>query len=113
VIVGFILPEGLPGSPKNRIRRARASAFDIHESLAERYQRPHQDMDMISHNNPGEEFIKLPFGRAREQDSADTVGHLCVLQPQRAGGGTIQLSIQGRECRTGWRGGGCRLERAR
>src|SRR5258706_10524488 len=39
MIIGFVLAEWLSRAPKDRISCARASALDVHESLAEWYQR--------------------------------------------------------------------------
>jgi hypothetical protein len=81
MVVGLVLPEWLSRAPEDRIRRTRASTFNVHQSFAQRYQGPQKDMDVVGHDDPREELIEPPLGHASNQDSADAFSHLCVLQP--------------------------------
>ena len=47
------------------ISRPRACTLDIHKRLAERHQRPKQDMDVIRHDYPREKLVKPPLCHAR------------------------------------------------
>jgi hypothetical protein len=77
----FILPEWHSGASESRIRRARASTLDVHQSFVQRYQRLQEDVNVVGHYDPRVEFVEPPPGHAIDQDFADAFSHLDVLQP--------------------------------
>src|ERR1051326_8494289 len=99
VVVRFILPEGLPGAIQNFIRTFRREVFDRFGNFCHWGRRVHDDVDMVRHNHPSHEFIKLQFRLSESERVNHNLRDPIIAQPGRPEPSGIQLGLVGSECR--------------
>ena len=85
MIERFGLPEGSL-SIEDSIGEPRTVALDGARDFAERLMGAQEDMDVVRHERPGEEFVQLPLVFRDEQGVYYGFGYFWIFKPVRARG---------------------------
>ncbi len=61
VVIAFVLPKALPGSPEQQVRALSAASFQRSECLGYVHARREKQMHVIRHNDPGMQVVVSPL----------------------------------------------------
>lgn len=93
MIVGFELPERLPGSSKQLVGAARGGAFQPAHNDGQIHMGQYQQVHVIRHDRPGIEVIKVPFFFSDLNCFGHDTRDARIFQPARATTTAVQGSI--------------------
>jgi hypothetical protein len=93
MVVRFILPERPARSPQEEIRGAGRGALDPSSDNGHRAGGLHHHMNVIRHDDPGQQFIQTILCVSQPQRVLDDLGNFWLAEPMRPGSVGIQQPI--------------------
>ena len=97
-IVRFGLPKWPAGLANKQVSRTRGSAFDTPHQFASIDKGSNEQMNMVGHYNPSQQFIETVVIGAMDDVPGNQVCNIRPAEPDRTLAGCIQISIHPNEC---------------
>ena len=101
MIERFILPERKARPVEDPVGGSCRRPFQPAHYLRNGNLRSDEDMDMVGHNHPGREFVKVPFALTNQDGFRNEIGNRGILQPDRPGCTSCQHPVRCHEGLTG------------
>src|SRR5271156_836569 len=97
MVEGFILPEGLPRSAQDQVGLSRCRTFQPTHNHRQGGLGQQQYMNMVGHDYPGSELIKIPSVLAVQEGIGHYTRYSGIPQPNRPERRLVHFTVQDKE----------------